>query len=842
MTAIYNRFGVDSLGELFMRGVRAAWPREGLLTLVLLLFLYLTAVWSVEAAGWVDRLPALGAICLAATAMGFLFAKTHLRWYWVHPVALLYGFVVTMWQTTSLIDNSELHIRIVDLIIRLNAWGYAARTGGFNTDPLVFVYWLAVLTWITCYFSTWWVFRAHRIWWGILPTGVALLMNLRYAPPQATIWFFFYLVFALLLLVRFNVFKQHEAWRSSKVDFSPSIGFSSLPELTAYALLITTMVYFSPSGGIAPLVGDIWNAVTGPYNDMSIEFNRLFANLNTTAEGPATTFSRSLVLKGPIKLGTSVIMYVQTDEPVYLRATAYDVHTAKGFVTGDKLTINFPPGNDVPAATSEFKARKELTQKVTLRATPGNAILAAGIPLRSSQRAVAEIDKPLSYPFSLDDTSTDTSLPADIRSAAPAIRDSFVKLRTENKLGSSPLELLPDVYRAFPTDVRVASYLNRDGKVVGLELQRISTYLPDVTSVRVPGRGRAPGQYTVVSSVSNASELELRRSSINYPGLISDRYLQLSPSLPERIRRLARQLTDDANNPYDKAMKIQDYLRTFKYNESIEPPPPNTDALENFLFNTKEGYCDYFSTAMVVMLRSLGVPARIAAGYYTGEFDSNKGYYLVRESNTHAWPEVYFADYGWIEFEPTPSRPAIARIAGSDETDSTNGGPSTTSSDGVVEDPGLIEDPFSVDIGGGISDENTFPIVPVALVGAVIAAGLGGWYTWRRALRGLSGASLAYEQVRKLASIGFRPQRDAETPNEYGRSLGEVLPGKTRSIGQVMSGYTTSRYSRNGLDRGQTNSLKRAWQDLRTSLVVLALKKPLGWVTGTRRKKAKKFR
>src|SRR5262249_50666694 len=160
----------------------------------------------VEAAGWVDKLPALGAICLAATAMGFLFAKTHLKWFIVHPVALLYGFVITMWQTTTLIDRPELHERIVDLIVRLNAWGYAARTGGFNTDPLVFVYWLAVLSWITAYFSTWWVFRAHRIWWGILPTGIALLMNLRYAPPQATIWFFFYLVFALLLLVRFNVF------------------------------------------------------------------------------------------------------------------------------------------------------------------------------------------------------------------------------------------------------------------------------------------------------------------------------------------------------------------------------------------------------------------------------------------------------------------------------------------------------------------------------------------------------------------------------------------------------------------------------------------------------------
>ncbi len=216
----------------------------------------LSGVWAVEAAGWVDQLPSLGLILVLATAMGLLFAKMHVPWYIVHPVSMLYGLYVIVWQVTRLIDKPELHERIVDLIIRLNAWGYAARTGGANTDPLVFVAMLAALTWLIGYFSTYFVFRLRKVWLGILPTAVALLMNLRYAPAQATVWFFFFLAFSLLLLVRYNVFRQHQEWRKTHVDFSPSVGHASMPELTLYSVLIAVFVWLTPSGGVAPIISD----------------------------------------------------------------------------------------------------------------------------------------------------------------------------------------------------------------------------------------------------------------------------------------------------------------------------------------------------------------------------------------------------------------------------------------------------------------------------------------------------------------------------------------------------------------------------------------------------------
>ncbi|MFN8533217.1 MAG: transglutaminase domain-containing protein [Dehalococcoidia bacterium] len=826
MSAIAARLSPSSFGDLLLQAGRRLWPREGWLTLVLLFFVMLSGVWSVEAAGWVDRLPPLGMLLLGATAMGFVFAKTRLPWWLCHPVALLYGTFISFWATTSLIPLDELSDRLVDLIIRLNAWGYAARTGGYNTDPLVFVFWVSALTWLLGYLSTFFVFRYHRVWLGILPTGVAILFNLRFAPPQATVWFFFFLTFSLLLLVRFNVFRQHERWKHSRVDFQENLGLGSLPEMSLYAFLIALFVWVTPSGGVAPLVSDAWNAITGPYNDFAVEFNRLFANLNTTQEGPSTTFSRALILKGPIKLGSAVIMYVQADEPVYLRATVYDVYNGRGMLTGEKQTVNFPPGAEAPAPTKEYKSRKDLTQKVTLRATPGNAILAGGIPLRASQRSVAEIDKPLSYFLSLEDSSTDISLPAQVRAAAGPIREQFLRLRQENRLGSSPAELSTEISRSLPNDLRVANYLSRDGRVAGLEIQYISPYAQDFTSVRVPGRGRAPSQYSVVSSMSLASERELRNAPVEYPGWISERYLQLPTNVPERVRRLAQETTAGATNPYDRAIKIQEYLRTFRYNESIEAPPPGVDPVEYFLFTMREGYCDYFSTGMVVMLRSLGIPARISAGYFTGEFDANKGYYLVRESNTHAWPEVYFPEYGWIEFEPTPSRPPIARGAGTDETDIASSGPSAGATPTDIEDPGFIEEDFGLGVGNGVVEEEGVPVLPIVMLTALLAAIAGAWYVWQRGLRGLTNANLVYAKVTRLGAVAFRPQKETETPIEYGHALAGLLPGRERTVSRVMDGYTAARYSRSGPSLADALRLRRAWEELRGAMLMLAAKRP----------------
>jgi hypothetical protein len=127
------------------------------------------------------------------------------------------------------------------------------------------------------------------------------------------------------------------------------------------------------------------------------------------------------------------------------------------------------------------------------------------------------------------------------------------------------------------------------------------------------------------------------------------------------VLALARDLTATQPTAYDRAKAIEAYLRTFPYDLNVPTPPPGRDVADYFLFDLQRGYCDYYATAMVVLARAAGLPARLVVGYATGFYDSANGRYLVTEADAHAWVEIYFAGYGWIEFEPTANRPGFDR-------------------------------------------------------------------------------------------------------------------------------------------------------------------------------------
>ena len=140
----------------------------------------------------------------------------------------------------------------------------------------------------------------------------------------------------------------------------------------------------------------------------------------------------------------------------------------------------------------------------------------------------------------------------------------------------------------------------------------------------------------------------------------ADQYLNLPP-LDIRISQLAEQITASSPSNYDKALAIEQYLRTH-FGYSLQLPrsrPP--DPLANFLFERKEGHCEYFASSMAVMLRTLRIPSRIVNGFRSGEFNDLTGQYVVRASNAHSWVEAYFPGSGWVSFDPTPAGSIPAR-------------------------------------------------------------------------------------------------------------------------------------------------------------------------------------
>ena len=168
------------------------------------------------------------------------------------------------------------------------------------------------------------------------------------------------------------------------------------------------------------------------------------------------------------------------------------------------------------------------------------------------------------------------------------------------------------------------------------------------------GASGRPSQYTIVSSVPDVDAAALRAAGADYPSQITEQYLQLPPDLPPELLTYATEVTASApRTAYDRAVAIEAALRRLPYTLDVPAPPANRELTSWFLFDLKAGYCDYFATAMVVLARLNGIPARLAVGYTTGQFDSQRGDYLVTELNAHSWPELYFPDHGWIPFEPT---------------------------------------------------------------------------------------------------------------------------------------------------------------------------------------------
>jgi len=161
--------------------------------------------------------------------------------------------------------------------------------------------------------------------------------------------------------------------------------------------------------------------------------------------------------------------------------------------------------------------------------------------------------------------------------------------------------------------------------------------------------------YSVVSIRQGFPPSDLRNDVGEYDSSITNYHLQLPSNISQRTRDLARTLTRDARTNYDKALILTDYLkRNYPYDYFPPPQAPNTEAVDQFLFVDKRGVCEQYVTALVVMLRELGVPARLAAGFGSGYYNAVTGYYEVRASDAHAWAEVYFPNYGWVAFDPTP--------------------------------------------------------------------------------------------------------------------------------------------------------------------------------------------
>jgi hypothetical protein len=270
-------------------------------------------------------------------------------------------------------------------------------------------------------------------------------------------------------------------------------------------------------------------------------------------------------------------------------------------------------------------------------------------------------------------------------------------------------------------------------------------------------------------------------------------------NLPPQVADLARAVAGDAPTTEQQALALETYLRELPYSYAVQPLPGNGDAVEQFLFDMRQGYCTYYASAMAVMARSLGIPARVAIGYATGEYDAANLTYTVYEKDAHAWPELYI-NRRWTPFEPTPIRPLPAR-----ETRRSSSPPVAATAPTAQETPvyGLL-----------------IWLAVVAVLAGLSAAGLwvGRRSTASRDSRRLPPVFDIHRQLEKMGARAGVPWPTGATLHEYGVLLASRLSGATHALSVLISLIERARYSGKSLTPTEERGLDEAWRQVRERL------------------------
>lgn len=583
---------------------------EGWATVLLLVGLVVVAAWGVEAPGWAPGLWAASLSGALGVLAGLALSKSRFHGLVATLFAACYG-VFVVGALICLLLRGGWHDRVVELLIRVNNFIYYALHGGTSRDILPFPVFVGLSFWGIGVGAAWSVFRRGAVWPAILPAGIVLLVNTYYyVGEKLELYLGAYLVLALLLLTRINLLTYEREWRAARVHYTPDARFEFLRAGMTAAVALVVLAWLGQNVTVAsasPQAAAAWENVSGTWATVRENFERLFNAVRNPGLSAQDFYGDSLALSGATSLGERTIMSVSVS------AVAEEGVPREA---GDEAYL---------AQIPRFYWRAIAYQQYTAgRWQAGDAL------------AFREVDP---------------ARASSVRLPAYRLRRDVSALFTSELQATSRLYVLPqprlvDRVSTFEAFVGVGDTLDP----VAVRAQKI-----------LAGDDR---RYRIIASVSVADQISLRSAGTNYPEWVKAFFLQLPDTITPRTRDLAQQIVRDAGavTPFDQAQAVTSWLRrNIVYDQGISAPPQGAEPVDWFLFETRRGYCNYYASAEVILLRALGIPARLAVGFAQGELDLKTGQYVVRERNAHAWPEVYFPDYGWIEFEPTGSEPPLNR-------------------------------------------------------------------------------------------------------------------------------------------------------------------------------------
>ncbi len=662
---------------------------------------------------------------------------------------------------------------------------------GGNQDPIILVLFMSSLFWYLGHNTTWHIFRIDRIWRALIPPAIVLLINGLYNFGATSINLDLYLITYLFFALMLFIRSHLDA---REYDWYVNrIRYDV--RMRTWVLRVGSMI------GVLLLL-TAWVLPTGSTEENQKRFEKfvngdLFGNINKIVQK----------LFAPLEgQGTTAADYYGKDE----------LFLSGAIQLGDQnvMIVKVP----APRPRYYWKSRsfdlyingRWTSLDGTTYSAPASGVL--DLPLMPYQFGTRQ---------DVTQTFTMLTLPSRLIYAAPQVRQ-----------------------------VRLASQV--EASAVDATARTLNP------SVVRPLKPILPGDsYTVTSSLSVADEATLRSAANSTSEAWLTPYKTIDANIAPRTRNelLAKVVQGQITN-YDKAKAIETYLRqNIKYNEAISAPPPNRDLVDWVIFDKKEGYCTYYATAMVVMLRQLGIPSRMAAGFSQGILDTANNLYTVREKDAHTWVEVYFPGAGWVEFEPTQAQQNVPRSgeikpSAPPPTFTPSPTPSLTPTPPPTEPPppqqaqnqptnAATETPLPSSTPRPPTPTPTATPVPPLIVlpdltgpanillilslivGSVAFIGVGlFWWIEYRGLDRLSPVGRAYARLGLYSRWLRIPSAASLTPLERGRAIAKELPQDTPPVATITDMYIHERYAAprppTPLDEQKAN---RAWSKARAALI-----------------------
>ena len=622
--------------------------------------------------------------------------------------------------------------------------------------------------------------------WMFVPGLLALLGMLANLPASYEMRL---LVFLALTGGAVAVFKNDGSWR-----VRPNrLGAAAAGIFMAVLATAVASVAPAPSASLFP---DLIEAVSDRWSALVSQQTTLFTDVPNRREIPALRLAETLPMTRPIPLNDAPMMTVRASEPQRWRLGAYETYSSRGW----SRSVAVPSADAAAGPVGQEDDHREEARILVRTSAIFDQVVTPGLPISASLDIVEERSAQVTYRLTASGNSP--FIPSDLSAIRRIVISDPASDAAEQALDAAGAEVV--------TVEREAVVVRRkDDEQPSLALRFAEGLIP-------------PRTFESVGSVSTATPSDLRQASAEYPLPIADRYLQLPPDFPASVRHLALTVTAEADNPYDRAKAIESHLRGLRYSTEIAPPPVGRDPVDWFLTESQVGFCTYFASSMITMLRSLGVPARLAVGFAPGDFNDEDQAWQVVGGNYHAWPEVYFSDFGWVDFEPTPAgiqrslsllRSASSadvapiQVEGNLDTDCDSG-------EGPCVDLTFEEDLAGGRVDGGITrPERGFTLAPywpagLGLLGFLALGAVAYLYA-------VGVASRSRLLLSALARLTGEPSPARPTPHEHAISLARRLPGNAQHLAALASAFDVARFSREKrLGRQSTHALwaaYRAW-------------------------------